>query len=169
MSGWTDERVALLIKLRTVDGLSCGQIAKKLGGVTREAVIGKLSRLKISLPGRPTMRLPRRDIGILRGPKVIRNLKADTAVASGALRNITTTKPLPKSTVIALTCEPVDFEHLSRTGCKWPVGGDGADTLYCGDVRDGRRPFCVEHSKLGFQKAAQSKADLIRNCRRAAG
>jgi hypothetical protein len=39
--GWTDERVELLKKLWQ-DGLSASQIAKQLGGVTRNAVIGKL-------------------------------------------------------------------------------------------------------------------------------
>jgi GcrA cell cycle regulator len=44
--GWTDERVNLLIKLWT-DGLSASQIAGQLGGVTRNAVIGKVHRLKL--------------------------------------------------------------------------------------------------------------------------
>ena len=37
--GWSEERVALLRKLWT-EGLSASQIAKQLGGVTRNAVIG---------------------------------------------------------------------------------------------------------------------------------
>lgn len=44
---WTDERVELLKKLWT-DGLSASQIAAKLGGgVSRNAVIGKVHRLKL--------------------------------------------------------------------------------------------------------------------------
>ncbi|MDO8902062.1 MAG: GcrA family cell cycle regulator, partial [Phenylobacterium sp.] len=39
--GWTDERVETLKKLWQ-DGLSASQIAKQLGGVTRNAVIGKV-------------------------------------------------------------------------------------------------------------------------------
>ena len=42
--GWTDERVELLKRL-WLDGLSASQIAKQLGGVTRNAVIGKVHRL----------------------------------------------------------------------------------------------------------------------------
>jgi len=45
--GWTDERVELLKKL-WLDGLSASQIAKQLGGVTRNAVIGKVHRLGLS-------------------------------------------------------------------------------------------------------------------------
>ena len=44
--GWTDERVESLKKLWQ-DGLSASQIAKQLGGVTRNAVIGKVHRLNL--------------------------------------------------------------------------------------------------------------------------
>src|SRR6059058_6577762 len=44
---WTDERVELLKKLWT-DGLSASQIAAELGGITRNAVIGKVHRLGLS-------------------------------------------------------------------------------------------------------------------------
>ncbi len=44
---WTDERVELLKKLWT-EGHSASQIAKELGGVTRNAVIGKVHRLGLS-------------------------------------------------------------------------------------------------------------------------
>src|ERR1700749_3997797 len=45
--GWTDERVELLKKL-WADGLSASQIAAELGGITRNAVIGKVHRLGLS-------------------------------------------------------------------------------------------------------------------------
>jgi GcrA cell cycle regulator len=48
---WNDERVELLKKLWT-EGLSASQIASRLGGVTRNAVIGKVHRLGLS--GRAT-------------------------------------------------------------------------------------------------------------------
>ena len=44
---WTDERVELLKKM-WADGQSASQIAKELGGVTRNAVIGKVHRLGLS-------------------------------------------------------------------------------------------------------------------------
>lgn len=44
--GWTDERVELLAKLWS-EGFSASQIAAQLGGVTRNAVIGKVHRLKL--------------------------------------------------------------------------------------------------------------------------
>ncbi|MFO1105898.1 MAG: GcrA family cell cycle regulator [Amaricoccus sp.] len=44
---WTDERVEAL-KLMWSEGKSASQIAKELGGVTRNAVIGKVHRLGLS-------------------------------------------------------------------------------------------------------------------------
>jgi GcrA cell cycle regulator len=44
---WTDERVARLQEMWN-EGLSAAQIAKELGGVTRNAVIGKVHRLGLS-------------------------------------------------------------------------------------------------------------------------
>ena len=61
---WTDERVSTLKKL-WLDGLSASQIAKQLGGVTRNAVIGKVHRLGLSgraapsQPSRPVFKAPR--------------------------------------------------------------------------------------------------------------
>ena len=55
---WTDERVERLKTLWS-EGLSASQIAAELGGITRNAVIGKVHRLGLSnringsLPGRP--------------------------------------------------------------------------------------------------------------------
>ena len=58
---WTDERVNVLKKL-WAEGHSASQIAKQLGGVTRNAVIGKVHRLGLSgraTPSRPVKRPPR--------------------------------------------------------------------------------------------------------------
>ena len=44
---WTDERVETLKKMWS-EGQSASQIAKELGGVTRNAVIGKVHRLGLS-------------------------------------------------------------------------------------------------------------------------
>lgn len=51
---WTDERVETL-KRMWAEGQSASQIAKELGGVTRNAVIGKVHRLGLSnrAPGGP--------------------------------------------------------------------------------------------------------------------
>lgn len=57
--GWTEERVELLKKL-WLEGLSASQIAGVLGeGVTRNAVIGKVHRLKLSGRAKPVASTPR--------------------------------------------------------------------------------------------------------------
>lgn len=55
---WTDERVEVLKKLWS-EGLSASQIAAQLGGVSRNAVIGKVHRLKLSGRGKTTTAAPR--------------------------------------------------------------------------------------------------------------
>ena len=57
MSYWNDERNDVL-KALWKDGLSASQIAGKLGGVSRNAVIGKIHRL--GLEGRAKPAAPRR-------------------------------------------------------------------------------------------------------------
>ncbi|MBI1779129.1 MAG: global cell cycle regulator GcrA-like protein [Proteobacteria bacterium] len=54
---WSEERVAELKRLWAT-GLSARQIAEQLGGVTRNAVIGKAHRLGLSQPS-PTRMKPR--------------------------------------------------------------------------------------------------------------
>ena len=71
--GWTDERVELLKKL-WADGLSASQIAAELGGITRNAVIGKVHRLGLSGRAKsPSSSSPRprkaRSSGMMRIPR----------------------------------------------------------------------------------------------------
>lgn len=54
---WTDERVELLKKM-WIEGQSASQIAKELGGVTRNAVIGKVHRLGLSNRNGPEAEAP---------------------------------------------------------------------------------------------------------------
>ena len=69
---WTADRVNTL-KVLWTQGLSCAQIAKQLGGVTRNAVIGK--RIRLGLPDRAqpnrdyTKRAPRVRVAAAKAPK----------------------------------------------------------------------------------------------------
>ena len=47
MMAWNDERVAILKKM-WLEGNSASEIAKELGNITRNAVIGKVHRLGLS-------------------------------------------------------------------------------------------------------------------------
>ena len=60
---WTDDRVEILKKL-WAEGLSASQIARELGDVTRNAVIGKVHRLGLAgraSPTKPKTRLRHRE------------------------------------------------------------------------------------------------------------
>ena len=60
---WTDDRVEILKKL-WAEGLSASQVARELGDVTRNAVIGKVHRLGLAgraSPTKPKSRLRHRE------------------------------------------------------------------------------------------------------------
>src|SRR6202048_1388517 len=85
---WTDERVENLKKLWS-DGLSASQIAAELGGITRNAVIGKVHRLgpsrRATAPPPPAPR-PRRARAPSRVCRSIRNsMRGNTALATHAV------------------------------------------------------------------------------------
>lgn len=91
---WTEERVRQLKELWAA-GLSAGQIAAKMDGVTRNAVIGKVHRL--GLAGRDEPAAPIDRIG---------------ALCDGD----------PSGDGLALTVP--DLDALNEKGCRWP-GEDG--------------------------------------------
>jgi len=62
--GWTDERIEQLRQL-WAEGRSASEIAETLGGVTRNAVIGKAHRLGLSGRPSPIKRVPRKGANIL--------------------------------------------------------------------------------------------------------
>ncbi len=76
---WTEERVELLKKLWT-EGLSASQIARQMGGVTRNAVIGKVHRLGLS--GRAT---PARVSTAKVGTQTTRTRQAQPSIAGTKL------------------------------------------------------------------------------------
>jgi GcrA cell cycle regulator len=53
---WTDERIELL-KVLWADGMSASQMAARLGGISRNAVLGKVHRLGLPLRELPKYRL----------------------------------------------------------------------------------------------------------------
>src|SRR5580765_3467208 len=114
--GWTDERVELLKKL-WLDGHSASQIAKQLGEVTRNAVIGKVHRLGLS--GRATPSQHTRPV--FKAPRPPR-----PAVSSAPVhRRTAEARPAP-----APVAAPVVYVEERGTAtvltlgahmCKWPI------------------------------------------------
>lgn len=155
---WTEDRVAVLKKL-WAEGHSASQIAKQLGGVTRNAVIGKVHRLGLSgraTPSRPVKRPPR-----LARPKP--RIMPDGSVkapAGAAADRAETLKPSEKNAMIA-AMPPLELSDgeaatiltIRDSMCKWPIG-DPVDPkfAFCGRKSEGG-PYCKEHAKLAFQPA----------------
>jgi len=156
---WTDERVALLKKLWT-EGHSASQIASQLGGVTRNAVIGKVHRLGLSgraTPSRPVKKPPR-----LARPKPPRQkVAAPVAAASEKAAPVRTASLQQAERDAAAILPPAILEDGSTASilnirdsmCKWPIG-DPADAnfAFCGRKAEGG-VYCAEHAKVAFQPA----------------
>jgi len=148
--GWTEERVTSLRKL-WADGLSASQIAKQLGGVTRNAVIGKVHRLGLAAratPSRPTKRPVRAARPRVMSPTAPR-LRAPTAVP----------------TVPAVHLEPLKLEDgrsatvltLKESMCKFPIGDpNDADFAFCGRSSCAG-PYCADHARLAYQPSQAKK------------
>jgi GcrA cell cycle regulator len=151
---WTDERVEMLKKL-WAEGLSASQVAKQLGGVTRNAVIGKVHRLGLSgratpsRPARPKAPTPR-NLTHVRGrpdPLVAEHREEAEEIETVAkpreiAREVLDNGPRELTTVLTLT----------ERNCKWPIGDPGSpDFHFCGRGADGNAPYCAEHAKLAYQ------------------
>jgi GcrA cell cycle regulator len=162
--GWTDERVETLKKL-WMDGLSASQIAKQLGGVTRNAVIGKVHRLGLSgraapsHPSRPAFRAPR-------PPRPI-PAPAPRQRAMEPRPHAPAPRPMPfvelPGTATVLT--------LGRHMCKWPIGDPSStDFTFCGRRAGDESPYCTDHARVAYQppqsKKKNSVSELTRSLRR---
>jgi GcrA cell cycle regulator len=168
---WTDERVTTLKKL-WLDGLSASQIAKQLGGVTRNAVIGKVHRLGLS--GRAAPSQPARPA--FKAPRPAR--PAATTMPS-APRRVIAAEPasLPavaqQPSVPAFRAEEPGSATVLTLGahmCKWPIGDPSTDGFtFCGR-RSSEGPYCGEHARIAYQpqqtKKKSGPTELARSLRR---
>jgi GcrA cell cycle regulator len=163
MMGWTDERVELLKKL-WLDGLSASQIAKQLGGVTRNAVIGKVHRLGLS--GRAAPSQPTRPV--FKAPRAPRPTPAP------APRRVEANLPTPPSPQPVFYAEEPGSATVLTLGahmCKWPIGDPAVDGFsFCGRRTDVDGPYCATHSRVAYQPQQTRKrsgaSDLARSLRR---
>lgn len=183
-SGWTDERVELLKKL-WMDGLSASQIAGELGqGVTRNAVIGKVHRLKLSARAKPTNAAPRSRPAARPAPRRVAGqgatpIQASAAAMSSKPRTVTTMRPQSiGATALAVTAEfeverfvapaaaelfiPEDRRlsllQLNEHTCKWPIGDPlTKDFYFCGQHSDDGKPYCEFHSRRAYHQVDKKR------------
>jgi GcrA cell cycle regulator len=150
---WTDERVELLKKL-WADGLSASQIAAELGGITRNAVIGKVHRLGLSGRAKspssaaPRPRKARSHTHMLRVPRPA--IRGNTALAHAFDYDVVPEQELVEN-VIPIGQRRTILELTEET-CRWPIGDPGsADFYFCGGQSLTSLPYCAYHSRVAYQ------------------
>ena len=133
---WTDERVTQLRQLWG-NGKSASEIAEILGGVSRNAVIGKAHRLELS--GRPSPIKRKEDEE--EETVVVAVETAAPAVAKVPAR------PAPERKSGGAT-----ILNLTERMCKWPIGDPrDKDFHFCGKSAHGNLPYCAEHAAIAYQ------------------
>jgi GcrA cell cycle regulator len=151
-STWTTERIQQL-KLHFEAGLTCREIAAELG-VSRNAVIGKISRLALVRDNggdsRRVVRAEAREASRGRPvPKLRRRI----------LRAVHTE---PSSSVVPLieetpssTASSCSLFELTNERCRWPISTPGAeDFCFCGSMPVDGLPYCASHSRLAYRVAS---------------
>jgi GcrA cell cycle regulator len=155
---WTDERVELLKKLWT-DGLSASQIAAELGGITRNAVIGKVHRLGLSGRAKsPSSSAPRqrrtRPSHIMRVPRPA--MRGNTALATSYAYDLEVEAELEPIENVTPIGQRRTLLELNESTCRWPIGdpSNTTDFYFCGGPPISGLPYCSFHSRVAYQPAA---------------
>lgn len=167
--GWSQERIDVLKKL-WVEGKSCNQIARHLGGITKNAVIGKVHRL--GLQGRVSDRRHARSTkamsilvasqqraaklekmwaankakgSIFSGQYAGREQEREMARQQKAIATIDI--PAPGSRRVALLdLEPGD--------CRWPIGDPKEPGFsFCGATKEPVGSYCEFHARKAYVTA----------------
>lgn len=139
MSSWTEDRVALLTKLWG-EGKTAAEIATELGGVTRNAVIGKAHRLKLS--GRVS-------------PIQQNNKKPAKRVAAPVAKKPEAPK---KADIIQDNKKRIPLIDIKGNMCRWPIGDPQEQNFgFCGDHAISGLPYCNEHAKAAYQAATRNR------------
>ncbi len=169
---WTDERVETLKRMWS-EGQSASQIAKELGGVTRNAVIGKVHRLGLSNrtggagPKTAAKAEPKKKPAAKAEPKAKTEAKpVDKPIIPMRKPIITAGQPLPPqpsaneispealATVreVEKKSKKISLMELTERTCKWPVGDPATDDFwFCGLPVQQGKPYCEAHVGVAFQ------------------
>lgn len=152
---WTDERIERLKKLWS-EGLSASQIAAELGGVTRNAVIGKVHRLHLSGRVKTTTTATQRSRKPAR--PAARPVTRVTTVTRGNLAVVQTLDPeamvvyRPAEEVVVPISRRISIMELREGTCRWPLGDPLLpEFVFCGGDCDVGKPYCTAHASVAFQ------------------
>ena len=143
---WTDEKVTKLKELWG-KGNTASQIAEILGGVTRNAVIGKAHRLNLS--GKIVAK-KRSSIQKNNKTKYLSNKK----VRKGKFKSLVIEKDFEPE-------NPKQLEELDENSCKWPIGHPNEKNFYfCGRTSLKDFSYCKLHLLYAFQPK-NKKEDVV--------
>lgn len=176
---WTEQRIEMLRKLWG-QGQTASQIATLLGGVTRNAVIGKAHRL--GLTGRPSpikrdgteagSSAPRRkSAGSQRRqqpaiapmpnirPAAAAPMSAESTPSAGILN--TSVAPEARPSEPAMAKAPSAPRNAAvqagSKSCSWPVGDPKqAGFHFCGDSAEPGRPYCAHHCAIAYHRKSEA-------------
>ena len=144
---WTAERVELL-KSRFEAGLSCREIAGDIG-VSRNAVIGKLSRLNLTREKSGDARAPARR-GAAKGRRQRRVPSRQYQILL-ALYGEADDEPIHNGHCCSLL-------ELSEERCRWPISTPGAeDFCFCGNTPLEGLPYCAGHTRLAYRPGSRQR------------
>jgi len=143
---WTTERVELL-KQQFEEGLTCRQIAAHIG-VSRNAVIGKLTRL-----------------GLTRGPGT--EPRATTAKPRAAksvprqqyqMLQVVYENGQPVGDGPVASARPCTLFELSEERCRWPISTPGEEGIcFCGNTPLKGLPYCAGHTRLAYKPGSGAR------------
>ncbi|OCO98222.1 MULTISPECIES: GcrA family cell cycle regulator [unclassified Ensifer] len=168
---WTDERVEKLKKLWS-EGLSASQIAAQLGGVSRNAVIGKVHRL--SLPGRAkaggsttAAARPKRPTSAPRAPNYASRVSTRTVARPAGATVLKEEIEVDlvaeqdfsvRTDVVVPMSRRLELTQLTERTCKWPIGDPLKEEFhFCGNDSPEASPYCSFHARLAYQPSAERR------------
>ena len=137
---WTDEKVAKLKELWG-KGKTANQIAEIIGGISRNAVIGKAHRLNLSAK--------------IKTRAATSNQNFDNSQDNKNIKFNKGRKNRFKSLIIEKDFEPENpkqLEELDENSCKWPIGHPNEKSFYfCGRTSLKDFSYCKLHLLYAYQ------------------
>ena len=137
---WTEEKVAKLKELWG-KGNTASQIAEIIGGISRNAVIGKAHRLNLSAK--------------IKTRSAISNQNFEKLIDDKNKKNRRSRKSKFKSLIIEKDFEPENpkqLEELDENSCKWPIGHPNEKSFYfCGRSSLKDFSYCKLHLLFAYQ------------------
>ena len=147
---WTDEKVNKLKDLWG-KGNTASQIAEIIGGVSRNAVIGKAHRLNLSAKIKTRTATSN---------QIFENTLVDRSTKNKKGRVIRF-----KSLIIEKDFEPENpkqLEELDENSCKWPMGHPNEKSFYfCGRSSLKDFSYCKLHLLYAYQPKGKKEKDEV--------